>query len=392
MDNFTFYSPTLFAFGDGEEKSTGALVRRFGGTKVLMVYGGGSIKRNGAYDDAAASLRAAGIPWVELDGVQPNPRSGKVYEGIDLCRREGADFLLAVGGGSAIDTAKAIGVGVPYDGDFWDFFSHKTAEKTLPVGVVLTLSATGSEASNASVITLEGENLKWGNIKSDVYRPVFSVMNPRYTCSLPAYQTASGATDMLSHIMERYFTPTEHVDVTDRLCEGLMKAILTAAPKALADPGDYNARADLMWAGMLAHNNLCGVGRRQDWASHQIEHELSALYDCTHGAGLAVVTPAWMTYVMDRDIARFAQFAVRVFGCEMDFSQPENTARAGVERLTAWLRSIGMPTTFAEIGAKAEDIPALVAHRAKKPSAFPFGGLTPIHQEDMAAILRLAAG
>ena len=300
-----------------------------------MVYGGGSIKRNGAYDDVAASLRAAGIPWVELGGVQPNPRSGKVYEGIDLCRREGVDFILAVGGGSAIDTAKAIGVGVPYDGDFWDFYSKKAAEQTVPVGVVLTLSATGSEASDSSVITLEGENLKWGNIKSDIYRPVFAVMNPRYTCSLPAYQTASGATDMLSHIMERYFTPTEHVDVTDRLCEGLMKTILTAAPKALADPGDYNARADLMWAGMLAHNNLCGVGRRQDWASHQIEHELSALYDCAHGAGLAVVTPAWMTYVMDRDIARFAQFAVRVFGCEMDFRQPENTARAGVERLVA---------------------------------------------------------
>ena len=391
MNNFTFYSPTLFAFGDGEEQNTGALVRRFGGTKVLMVYGGGSIKRNGAYDDVAASLRAAGIPWVELGGVQPNPRSGKVYEGIELCRREGVDFILAVGGGSAIDTAKAIGVGVPYDGDFWDFYSKKAAEQTVPVGVVLTLSATGSEASDSSVITLEGENLKWGNIKSDIYRPVFAVMNPRYTCSLPAYQTASGATDMLSHIMERYFTPTEHVDVTDRLCEGLMKTILTAAPKALADPGDYNARADLMWAGMLAHNNLCGVGRRQDWASHQMEHELSALYDCAHGAGLAVVTPAWMTYVMDRDIARFAQFAVRVFGCEMDFRQPENTARAGVERLVAWLRSIGMPTTFAEIGAKAGDIPALVAHRAKKPNGFPFGGFTPIHEDDMAAILELAA-
>ena len=391
MDNFTFYSPTLFAFGDGEEKNTGALVRRFGGTKVLMVYGGGSIKRNGAYDDAAASLREAGIPWVELGGVQPNPRSGKVYEGIELCRREGVDFLLAVGGGSAIDTAKAIAVGVPYDGDFWDFFSKKPAETSLPVGVVLTLSGTGSEASDSSVITHENGSLKWGNLKSDVFRPVFAVMNPRYTCSLPAYQTASGATDMLSHIMERYFTPTEHVDVTDRLCEGLMKTILTAAPKALATPNDYNARADLMWAGMLAHNNSCGVGRQQDWACHQMEHELSAFYDCAHGAGLAVVTPAWMEYVMPQGVDRFAQFAVRVFGCEMDFRQPENTARAGVERLVAWLHSIGMPTTFAEIGAKAGDIPALVAHRAKKPNGFPFGGFTPIHEDDMAAILELAA-
>ena len=389
MENFTFYSPTLFAFGDGEEQKTGALVRRFGGTKVLMVYGGGSIKRNGAYDDAAASLREAGIPWVELDGVQPNPRSGKVYEGIDLCRREGVDFILAVGGGSAIDTAKAIGVGVPYEGDFWDFFSTKTAEKAVPVGVVLTLSATGSEASNSSVITHEDGDLKWGNLKSDIYRPVFAVMNPRYTCSLPAYQTACGATDMLSHIMERYFTTTDHVDVTDRLCEGLMKTILTAAPKALADPTDYHPRAELMWAGMLAHNNLCGVGRRQDWASHQIEHELSALYDCAHGAGLAVVTPAWMTYVMDRDIARFAQFAVRVFDCEMDLRQPENTARAGVERLVEWLRSIGMPTTLSQLGGKAEDIPAIVEHRKKKAAPFPFGGFMPIYEKEMTAILRL---
>ena len=389
MENFTFYSPTLFAFGDGEEQKTGALVRRFGGTKVLMGYGGGSITRNGAYDDAAASLREAGIPWVELDGVQPNPRSGKVYEGIDLCRREGVDFILAVGGGSAIDTAKAIGVGVPYEGDFWDFFSTKTAEKTVPVGVVLTLSATGSEASNSSVITHEDGDLKWGNLKSDIYRPVFAVMNPRYTCSLPAYQTACGATDMLSHIMECYFTTTDHVDVTDRLCEGLMKTILTAAPKALADPTDYHPRAELMWAGMLAHNNLCGVGRRQDWASHQLEHELSALYDCAHGAGLAVVTPAWMTYVMDRDIARFAQFAVRVFGCEMDLLQPENTARAGVERLVEWLRSIGMPTTLSQLGGKAEDIPAIVEHRKKKAAPFPFGGFMPIYEKEMTAILRL---
>ena len=391
MNNFTFYAPTFFAFGDGEEKQTGALVRRFGGTKALLVYGGGSIKRNGAYDAVTASLREAGIPWAELGGVQANPRSGKVYEGIDLCRREGADFLLAVGGGSAIDTAKAIAVGAPYDGDFWDFFCKKPAEVSLPVGVVLTLSGTGSEASDSTVITNENGNLKWGNLKSDVFRPAFAVMNPRYTCSLPAYQTASGATDMLSHIMERYFTPTEHVDVTDRLCEGLMKTILTAAPRALADPNDYNARADLMWAGMLAHNNLCGVGRRQDWASHQIEHELSALYDCAHGAGLAVVMPAWMEYVMPQGVDRFAQFAVRVFGCEMDFARPENTAREGIQRLRAFFRSIGMPTTFAEIGARAEDIPGMVAHRAEKPNGFPFGGFAKIGPDDMAAILRLAA-
>ena len=390
MIDFSLQIPTKIDFGRDSLSHLEEEVRRYG-TRVLLVYGGGSIKRIGLYDKVMTILNGLNCRVWEISGVKPNPRLGLVRDGVTLCKEQQIQLVLAVGGGSAIDTAKAIGVGVPYDGDFWDFFSKKAAEKTVPVGVVLTLSATGSEASDSSVITLEGENLKWGNIKSDIYRPVFAVMNPRYTCSLPAYQTASGATDMLSHIMERYFTPTEHVDVTDRLCEGLMKAILTAAPKALADPNDYNARADLMWAGMLAHNNLCGVGRQQDWASHQMEHELSALYDCAHGAGLAVVTPAWMTYVMDRDISRFAQFAVRVFGCEMDFHQPENTARAGVERLVAWLRSIGMPTTFAEIGAKAEDIPALVAHRAKKPGGFPFGGFTPIHESDMAAILELAA-
>ena len=392
MEGFTFYAPTYFSFGSGKARETGALVRRFGGSRVLLVYGGGSIKRNGAYEDVTASLKEAGIPYAELSGVQPNPRSGKVYEGIQLCRQEGADFILAVGGGSAIDTAKAIGVGVPYEGDFWDFYSVKAAEKTLPVGVVLTLSATGSEASDSTVITREDGNLKWGNVKSDIYRPVFAVMDPGYTCSLPAYQTACGATDMFSHICERYFTNTEHVDVTDRLCEGLMKTILAAAPRVIAHPEDYNARAELMWAGTLAHNNTCGVGRQQDWASHQIEHELSAFYDCAHGAGLAVVTPAWMRYVMLHNAPRFAQFAVRVFGCEMDFAHPENTAEEGVKRLEEWLRSIGMPVTFAEIGAREEDIPAILAHRAKKPNAFPFGNFVKIYEKDMEAILRLAAG
>ncbi len=392
MERFNFYAPTYFAFGKGQAEQTGELVRRFGGTRALLVYGGGSIKRNGAYDDVTASLKAAGIPWAELGGIQPNPRSGKVYEGIELCRREGVDFILPVGGGSAIDTAKAIAVGVPYDGDFWDFFSKKAPEKTLPVGVVLTIAATGSESSNATVITKEEGNLKWGNVKSDLYRPAFAVMDPAYTCSLPAYQTACGATDMLSHIFERYFTNTEHVDVTDRLCEGLMQTILTAAPQAIAHPEDYDARAELMWAGTLAHNDTCGVGRVQDWASHQIEHELSAFFDCAHGAGLAVVTPAWMRYVMPHNYMRFAQFAVRVMGCQMDFACPENTAREGVDRLESWLRSIGMPTTLAEIGADPAMIHEMAAHRAQKPNGFPFGQFVKIYPEDMEAILRLAAG
>ena len=390
MNNFTFYSPTLFSFGDGEEQKTGALVRQFGGTRVLLVTGGGSVHRNGAYDAVTASLREAGIPFAELSGVQANPRSGKVYEGIQLLRDTGADFLLAVGGGSVIDTAKAIGFGALYDGDFWDFFTGKAKiEKTLPVGVVLTISAAGSEGSDSCVITQEKGNLKWGCPKTDVIRPKFSVLDPRLTCSLPAYQTASGAVDMLAHIMERYFTNTTDVALTDRLCEALLKTVLDAAPKAIADPADYAARADLMWAGMLAHNNTCGVGREQDWASHQIEHELSAFYDCAHGAGLAVVLPAWLTYVLPHNPTRLAQFAVRVFGCEMNFEHPEDTARQGIERLRQFFRSLGMPTTLEEIGAKAEDIPAMVAHRAEKPAGFPFGGFVKIQPADMEAILRL---
>lgn len=389
MDNFDFYSPTYFAFGDGQETRAGELVRRFGGSRVLIVTGSGSVHRNGAFDAIAASLDKAGIPYVELSGVQPNPRSSKVYEGIELCRRENLDFLLAIGGGSAIDTAKAIGVGVPYQGDFWDFFCLKAQPTvTLPVASVLTIAAAGSEGSNSCVITKDEGMLKWA-INLDLIRPKFAILNPTYTCTLPAYQTASGAVDMMSHICERYFTNTTDVSLTDRLCEALLRTIIEAAPRAIADPDDYAARADLMWAGMLAHNNSCGVGRVQDWASHQIEHELSSFYDCAHGAGLAVVTPAWMEYVYRNDISRFAQFAVRVFGCEMNFANPEATALEGIRRLREFFRSLGMPVTFAEIGAKAEDIPDMVAHRAQKPNGFPFGNFVKIQPDDMAEICRL---
>jgi len=393
MNNFTFFSPTQFLFGRGQEKNVGSLVRHFGGSKVLLVYGGGSVLRNGAYAAVTASLAEADVPFAELSGVQANPRSGKVREGIALCRAQGADFLLALGGGSVIDTAKAIGAGVLYAGDFWDFFSGAAAvERTLPVGVVLTIAAAGSEGSDSCVITEEQGNLKWGMKKSDLIRPKFAVLNPRFTCSLPSYQTASGAVDMFAHICERYFTNTSDVEVTDRLCEGLMKTILEAAPKALEEPENYAARANLMWAGMLAHNDTCGVGRVQDWASHQIEHELSARYDCAHGAGLAVIMPAWMEYVLPHDPMRFAQFASRVFNCEMDFACPENTAREGIRRLCLWFHALGMPITFEEIGAHAEDIPELVAHRAEKPGGFPFGSFVKIYAQDMESILRLAAG
>ena len=293
-----------------------------------------------------------------------------------------------------MDTAKAIGVGVPYDGDFWDFFSTETSRMpatTLPVGCVVTIAATGSEGSNNTVITLEPDNLKWGNKPSDLYRPKFAVMNPRFTCSVPAYQTASGATDMISHVLERYFTNTTDVALTDRLGEAIIRTVLDATPRALSNPNDMAARSDLMWAGTLAHNDICGTGRQQDWGSHQIEHELSAFYDCAHGAGLAVIQPAWMEYVLPHDPMRFAQCAQRVFGCEMNFAHPEETGREGIWLLRKVFHSWGMPTSFGELGAKEEDIPAIVAHRAEKPHGYPIGNFIKMGPQEVEAVLRIAA-
>ena len=360
MNNFTFYSPTMFAFGQGEASRVGSLVRQFGGSKVLLVAGGGSVKKNGAYDAVAVSLKEAGLPWCELWGVQANPRSGKVYEGIELARTEGADFLLAIGGGSVIDTAKAIAIGVPYDGDFWDFFSGKVPEQALPVGTVLTIAASGSEGSPDSIITNE-KTLEKNGAEADCLRPCFSVLDPALTESLPAYQTACGITDIMAHTFERYFTNTPDVEVTDRMLEGVLLAMLHEGRRVMEDPHNYEARANIMWAGMVCHNDIMGVGRQQDWNSHHLEHVLSAKYDCAHGAGLAVIMPAWMRYCAEHGgEKRLAQMAVRVFGCQMDFDDPKRTALEGIEAFRAFLRSIGMPLTFAEIGADPADIPELV--------------------------------
>lgn len=359
MNNFTFYSPTHFEFGRDTELLAGKLVSRFGGKKVLVHYGGGSVVRSGLLERVLRSLDEAGIPHVELGGVVPNPRSGLVYAGIALCRRENVDFILAIGGGSAIDSAKAIAIGVPYQGDFWDFYQGRRIEKALPVATILTLTAAGSEASSSSVITNENGMLKRG-AGSNLIRPVFSILNPELTTSVSAYQTACGSTDMFAHVLERYFTNTKNVEITDRIAEGIMLTIIAETPKALKNPYNYDARANLMWAGMVAHNDICGVGREQDWATHQLEHELSALYDVAHGAGLAVMFPAWMKFAMKHDVARFAQFAVRVFGCQMNFKHPETTAREGIDRFEQFLKSIGMPVRFRALGAKPEDIPTLM--------------------------------
>jgi len=299
MNNFTFYSPTYFVFGKDQENEAGKYVRRFGGNKVLIHYGGGSVVRSGLLDRVKASLQKEGIGFVELGGVKPNPRSGLVYEGIDLCRKEKIDFILAVGGGSTIDSAKAIAAGVVYDGDFWDFYQGKAVTKALPIGTILTISAAGSEGSPDTVITHENGMFKRG-ASGEALRPAFSILNPALTQTLPPYQIACGITDIMAHLFERYFTTTEEVEVTDRMIEGLLLTMIKEAPRVIRDPNNYQAQANIMWAGMMAHNNSCGVGRTQDWASHNIEHELSALYDCAHGAGLAVVFPAWMTYNMKR--------------------------------------------------------------------------------------------
>ncbi len=387
MLNFNFYSPTYFAFGKEREKETGKLVKRFGGTKVLIHYGGGSVVKSGLLDSIKKSLQDSDLSFIELGGAVPNPRSGLIYTGIELCKAQNIDFVLAVGGGSAIDSAKAIAVGALYDGDFWDFFTGKTIEKALPVATVLTLTAAGSEGSASMVITHENGMLKRGGY-SDLIRPVFSIMNPELTYTLPPYQTAAGVADMMAHVMERYFTNTKNVELTDRLGEAVMLTIINEAPKVLKNPKDYEARANLMWAGTLAHNDVCGSGREEDWASHKIEHELSGLYDVTHGAGLAVIFPAWMKYVMKQDIARFAQFAVRVWGCEMDFQNPENTAREGIERYEQFMKSIGMPTRLSDLGAKVEDIPVLIdkLHLGDRT----LGSFVKLTREDIRKIYELA--
>ncbi len=352
MDNFTFYSPTKFVFGKETEKEAGALVKSFGGSRVLIHYGGGSAVRSGLVDRVKDSLKKAGLYFTELGGVKPNPRSGLVYEGIKLCRDEGIDFILAVGGGSAIDSSKAIAAGVLYDGDFWDFYSGKAGiEKALPVGTVLTIAAAGSEGSGDSVITKEEGMYKRGT-GSEALRPKFSILNPELTTTLPAFQTACGITDIMAHLYERYLTNTRDVEVTDRLIEALLITMKNEAPKVMADLKDYQARANIMWAGTMAHTNSCGVGRSQDWNSHNIEHELSALYDCAHGAGLAVTMPSVFRYEMEHDRARFEQAAKRIWGVE--------TAEEGIEALRNFLTSIGMPQTLGDLGGSEEDIPVLV--------------------------------
>lgn len=394
MDNFVFYAPTYFAFGKDQESKVGSLVKRFGGTRVLLHFGGGSVVKSGLLDHVKESLEKENITFVELGGVKPNPRSGLVYEGIELCRKEKVDFVLAIGGGSTIDSAKAIAAGTIYEGDFIDFYEGKPVDKALPIGTVLTIAAAGSEGSANSVITNENGMIKRG-ASGEAFRPKFSILNPALTQTLSAYQTACGVTDIMAHLYERYLTNTKEVEVTDRMIEALLLTMKEEAPKVLANLNNYDARANIMWAGMVAHNNICGVGRSQDWSSHDIEHELSAMYDCAHGAGLAVTMPAVFSYVVQHDVMRFAQVAVRVWGCQMNFADPERTAREGIEALRKFLISIGMPKNFAELGAKEEDISKLATTccngkgNRNGNGSKQIGGFMPLSQSDVEAIYRL---
>jgi len=386
MENFVFQNTTKVIFGRGTEEQVGQEVRRYA-KKVLLHYGGGSIKKTGLYDRVMNSLAEAGVAVHELGGVKPNPRVDLVRKGIAICRENGIGFILAVGGGSVIDSAKAIAIGVPYQGDVWDFYAGKAEiESALPVGVVLTIPAAGSETSGASVITNEEGHYK-RNVGHDVLRPKFAILNPELSFTLSAYQTACGVADIMAHVMERYFTNAENVDLTDRLCEGTLKTLIYNAPIAIQEPTNYAARAEIMWAGTIAHCDLLGTGRVEDWASHMIEHELSGIYDVPHGAGLAVVFPAWMRYVYKRHIGRFAQFAARVWNVEPDFTSLEKTALAGIERLKGYFRSIGLPVTLKELGIPEDRLEEMAAKCTERG---PVGSFVKLGKDDVLSIYNLA--
>ena len=378
MDNFTFCASTNFVFGRGTETQAGALAKAAGASHVLIVYGGGSAVRSGLIARVEASLQAAGLCYGELGGVKPNPEDALVRVGISRVRQEGFDFLLAVGGGSVIDTAKAIAAGACYEGDFWDFYCGKArVEAALGVGVVLTIPAAGSEGSGNSVITNLSTRQKVSLRCPEHLRPVFSIMNPELTFTLPPEQTAAGICDMMVHIFERYFSNTPETDITDRVSEGALLSIMEEGPKVMANPKDYDARANIMWAGMLAHNGICGTGRVEDWASHFMEHELSSLYGVTHGAGLAVIFPAWLTVVSRINPHRAKQFAERVMGVSAEDRSDEEVISEGIARLRSFWKRLGLPLTLRELGIEHPDIDALV-HNVHQTKGEPIGQYVPL--------------
>ena len=387
MNNFTYYAPTAYTFGKGAEKQAGALSACHLGNKVLIVIGGGSVRRSGLLDIVTSSLTEAGVAYDILEGIQPNPVDGPVRRGIEIVHDGKFTGLLAVGGGSIIDTAKAIALGALYDGDFWDFYCGKAKpERALPVGVVLTIPAAGSEGSGNSVITLESEGRKISLRTDHVIRPRFALLNPEWTFTLPKQQTAAGIADMMAHIFERYFSPTEDVEVTDRVSEGVLRAIISEAPKVMANPKDYQARANIMWCGTLAHNGVCGCGRTEDWSSHAMEHEISALYGVTHGAGLAVVFPAFMTYMAMHKPLRVTQMARRVF--DVDICDDVAAAHEGIRRLRAFWSSLGLPLTLGDLGIDNPDIDTMVTKLHQNKGAL-LGAYLPLDCNATREIYRL---
>ena len=391
MNNFVFYSPTEFVFGKNTEVQVGALARKYGAQKVMIVYGGGSVVRSGLLDRVKQYLQEAGVAYCEMGGVQPNPIDGKVYEGIQLCRREQVDMMLPVGGGSVIDTAKAIAAGALYDGDFWDFFIGRAkVEKALKVAVVLTIPAAGSEGSGNTVITKTETLQKLGLCAPEHLRPVFSIMNPELTYTLPAYQTACGIADMMAHIMERYFTNTPAVDYTTAQAEAALRVIMEQGPKLMTDSQDYDAWAQIGLAGSFAHNGYFGLGFEEDWACHGIEHAISGWdAEITHGAGLAVVTPAWLSYVWSANPQRVLRFAHEVLGVNApEGTDPEQVVKLAVAKLTSFLMVMNLPTRLHELTDKEVPVKEIAAAAA---AGGTLGHFKPLTQGDIEKILMLAA-
>ncbi len=395
MKDFVYYAPTQVVFGKESEEQVARLVKQFGGTKVLVHYGGKSAVRSGLLDKISTLLREGDVPFVTLGGVVPNPRLSLVHEGIKLCQREGVDFVLAVGGGSVIDSSKAIAMGVANpDVEVWDYYLGKAQlTKALPVASVLTIPAAGSEMSEATVVTNEDGDVKLG-YSNDILRPKFAIMNPERTFTLPAYQTAAGVTDMMMHTMERYFTKDDDMDLTTDIAEAVLRRMKTAVFDVLKNPEDYRQRAQIMWGGSVAHWGLTGCGVQDDWATHQLEHELSGMFDVTHGAGLAAMWPSWARYVMHENLSRFVRFAVNVMGVPNDFTDPEATALKGIEAMECFYHAIGMPTNIKElIGRDITDAEIKeMTRKCSRDYQATCGALKQLKSEDMEAIYKMARG
>ena len=392
MFDFKYFTPTKVLFGKNTEDKVAELVQEFGGKKVLIHYGGGSVIRSGLMQRVTDKLDAAGIKYVKLGGAVPNPHLSLVYEGIELCKKEGVDFLLAVGGGSAIDSAKAIGYGLMNDGDVWDFYDYKRqAKASMPLGVILTLAATGSEMSDSSVITKEEGLVKRG-YSSDFGRPKFAILNPELTMTLPDYQTACGCTDIMMHTMERYFTNGGNMELTDSMAEALLRTVKENAKILAKDPKNYDARAEVMWAGSLSHNGLTGCGNDGgDWMTHKLEHELGGLYDVAHGAGLAAIWGSWARYVYKNCLPRFKRYAINVMGVPANAGSDEEIALKGIEAMEDFYREIKMPTNLRELGVNAtDDDLKLMAHKCAVGVNGGKGSARFLKEEDMLEIYKMS--